>query len=94
MIMILPQKYLPKHACKEGLSDAISGAAVVFANAMKGKEKDQERPISVVSSSVSLGQSVELRMKNYEQLRYLQELYDDRILTAEEYQEQKQLIIT
>ena len=33
-------------------------------------------------------------MKNYIQLRYLQELYDDRILTAEEYQEQKQLIIT
>ena len=76
------------------MSDAISGAAVAFANAMKGKEKDQERPISAVSSGVSHGRSVELRMKNYKQLRYLQELYDDGILTAEEYQEQKQLIIT
>ena len=84
----------PKRACKESLSDVISGAAVAFANAMKGKEKDQERPIPVVSSGVSPGRSVELRMKNYEQLRYLQELYDDGILTAEEYQEQKQLIIT
>jgi hypothetical protein len=37
---------------------------------------------------------VELRIKNYEQLRYLQQLYNDGILTAEEYHEHKQLIIT
>ncbi|ETW92414.1 MAG: hypothetical protein ETSY2_53485 [Candidatus Entotheonella gemina] len=33
-------------------------------------------------------------MKNYEQLRYLQQRYDDGILTGEEYQEQQQLVIT
>ena len=32
-------------------------------------------------------------MKNYEQLRYLQQLYDDGILSTEEYREQKELII-
>ena len=49
---------------------------------------------SVVPSGTSPGRSVELRIKNYEQLRYLQQLYNDGILTAEEYHEQKQLIIT
>jgi len=38
--------------------------------------------------------SVELRMKNYEQLRYLQQLLDDKILTDSEYTEQKQAILT
>ena len=79
---------------RESFSDAISGAAVTFASALKGREKGQEQPTSVVRSGTSPGRSVELRMKNYEQLRYLQQLYDDGILTGEEYQEQKQLIIT
>ena len=84
----------PKRARRESLSEAMSGAAVAFADALKGKEKDEKRQGSVVTSGISPGRSVELRMKNYEQLRYLQQLYDDGILTREEYQEQKQLIIT
>ena len=32
-------------------------------------------------------------MKNYEQLRYVQQLYDDGILCEEEYAEQKQDIL-
>ena len=82
----------PKRARRESLSEAMSGAAVVFADALKGKEKDEKHQGSVVKSGISPGRSVELRMKNYEQ--YLQQLYDDGILTREEYQEQKQLIIT
>ena len=54
----------PKRARRESLSDAISGAAVAFAGALKGREKDQEQPTSVVPSGTS-GRSVEL---NYEQL--------------------------
>ena len=84
----------PKRSRRESFSDAISGAAVAFAGALKEREKGQEQPTSVVPSGTSPGRSVELRMKNYEQLRYLQQLYDDGILTGEEYQEQKQLIIT
>ena len=44
-------------------------------------------------TEVSPRKSVELRMKNYEQLRYLQKLFDDRILNTKEYAEQKQSII-
>lgn len=84
----------PKRTRRESFSDAISGAAVAFADAIKGKEKSNKSQGSATSSGVSPGRSVELRMKNYEQLRYLQQLYVDSILTTEEYEEQKQLIIT
>jgi len=33
-------------------------------------------------------------MKNYEQLRYLQSLYEDGILNKDEYDEQKKNILT
>ena len=84
----------PKRGSRESFLDASNGAVVAFADALKGREKNQERPTSVVPSGISPGQSVELRMKNYKQLCYLQQLFDDGILTGEEYQEQKQLIIT
>ena len=42
---------------------------------------------------VSPGKAVDLRMKNYEQLRYLQQLYEDGILDQKEYMEQKQDIL-
>ena len=42
---------------------------------------------------VSPGKAVDLRMKNFEQLRYLQQLYDDGILDQKEYMEQKQDIL-
>lgn len=42
---------------------------------------------------VSPGKAVDLRMKNYEQLRYLQQLYEDGVLDQKEYIEQKQDIL-
>ena len=42
---------------------------------------------------VSPGKVVDLWMKNYEQLRYLQQLYEDGILDQKEYMEQKQDIL-
>ena len=39
---------------------------------------------------VSPGKAVDLPMKNYEQLCYLQKLYEDGILDQKEYAEQKQ----
>lgn len=44
--------------------------------------------------SMSPSKAVELRMKNFEQLRYLQQLFDDKILTEKEYSEQKQNILS
>lgn len=66
------------------LSEAINGAAVAFSNICK----NEKPPDSVVLTS-----AVELRMKNFEQLRYLQQLYDDNILSCTEYTEQKQKIL-
>ena len=39
------------------------------------------------------GRAVDLRMKNYQQLRYLQQLYEDNILNENEYAEQKRSIL-
>ena len=86
---------------QESLSDTISEAAVSIVHALSGsssKEKEKE-PITPsktasVSIGVSPGKSVELRMKNFEQLRYLQQLYEDHILDESEYQEQKRNILT
>ena len=42
---------------------------------------------------MSPGKSVELRMKNLQQLRYVQELYEEKILSEPEFIEQKQMIL-
>ena len=85
---------------RESLSDTISEAAVSIGHALsestkeKGKEQDTPTKSASVSIGISPGKSVELRMKNFEQLRYLQQLYEDHILDESEYKEQKQNILT
>lgn len=83
----------PKRPCRESLSDALSGAAVSFAKAFNGEQPNtctssSGPPHSCLSSSTSLGVSsgkeVELRMKNNEQLCYLQQLFDDGILSQQD----------
>lgn len=66
----------PERARRESLSDALSGAAIAVVDALKGKE---EPSTPVMPSGISPGRSVELRMKNNEQMRYLQQLYDGGI---------------
>lgn len=53
------------------------------------------QPNIITSSTcgVSPGKSIDLRMKNLEQLRYIQQLYEDNILTDIEFKEQKQNIL-
>ena len=93
-----PQPKKPRK--QESLSDTISEAAVSIVHALsgsskeKGKEQDNPTKSASVSLGVSPGKSVELRMKNFEQLRYLQQLYEDHILDEDEYKEQKQKILT
>ena len=86
----------PKKAKHESLSDALTGAAVAFAHAFKGNtslaQSPSEMPITAVG--MSPGKAVDLRMKNFEQLRYLQQLYDDGILTMKEFEEQKERILS
>ena len=45
------------------------------------------------SLGVSPGKAVELWMKHFQQLRYLQQLFEDGILTQQEFVEQKRSII-
>ena len=85
---------------KESLSDALAGAAVAFATAMSGskdqlhstqpqRDHDSDNPFSGPAPAVSPGKTVELRMKNYQQLRFLQQLFEDGILDEKEFTEQK-----
>ena len=63
---------------KELLTEALAGAAVAFASAMFGGNQKQEVCSSghlEFSTSVAVlpGKTVELRMKNYEQLQVIQQ---------------------
>lgn len=77
----------------ESLSDAIGGVALVIVKALKEDTATKGCKSSMSTSTVSPTKSVELRMKNFEQLRYLQQLFEDGIITQEEYAEQKQSIL-
>ena len=87
----------PKRAHKESFSDAISGAAVAIVKALSDSKKEgNETPQSssgTLGPGVSPSKAVDLRMKNYQQLRYLQQLYEDNILDEKEYLEQKNSIL-
>ena len=87
---------------KESLTDALAGAAVAFASAMSGGkcQSTKSSTTSLLDSgpgpsipAVSPGKAVELRMKNYQQLRYLQQLFEDGILDEKEFAEQKGKIL-
>ena len=102
--MILLTESEPKNV--RSLSDALAGAAVAFASAVTGTNKPQDHGptkaggadrVSLESASgacMSPGKVVELRMKNFEQLRYLQQLFEDGILSDTEYTEQKRSILS
>ena len=83
---------------KDSLSDALAGAAVAFAQVVSSKDATTKSPsVSLQHTGsgqgVSPAKAVELRMKNYEQLRYLQQLFDDGVLTEKEFSEQKRDIL-
>ena len=85
---------------QSSLSDAISGAAVAFANALKDGNSSTTATTEKTSSSgmhvhsISPTKAVDLRMKNFEQLKYLQQLFDDGILSEKEYSELKLNILS
>ena len=90
-------KQVAKKARQESLTEALSGAAVTFAKCFKGDNNmPAQDPLTAVPSrspGFSPGKTIELRMKNYEQLRYLQQLVADGILTEKEYGEQKEKVL-
>ncbi len=64
----------------------------------KGADSGQSSsPLSQIYSNsqyVSPSKMVDVRLKNLEQLKIIQQLRDDNILTSEEYLEQKDIILT
>ena len=77
---------------QESLSDALCNAAVTFASTFSSTSGPPKTPDGP-PAGISPYKSVELRMKNFQQLRFLQQLYDG-ILTLTEYTEQKQNILS
>ena len=76
----------PKRSRQPSVSGAISGAAVAITKALGGTPmEDRSRGCC---AGVSPGKAIELHIKNYEQLRYLQELLRVGILSETEYSEQ------
>ena len=81
----------PKRQKTDTLANAFTDAARAVASVFSPPVTSSS---SVTSSvGISPGKAVELRSKNLEQLRYIQQLYEDNILSSAEYAEQKRMIL-
>lgn len=89
MIMGAP---LPKKQKQDSITTAIVGAATAFAKAISPSPPQIDGRVTTVVG-VSPGKTAEVRMKNLEQLRYIQQLMEDGILSQEEFVEQKKIIL-
>ena len=96
----------PKREKRESLADAISHAAMTFADAFQPKVQmasannslviNQTTPPKLPSTSrvgLSPGRITELRVKKLQELRELQRLLEENILSEEEFTEQKSLVL-
>ena len=83
----------PKCPKKESFTDARTSAAVAFAKAIGPSTQETPSPQHHQPSvMLSPTKSIDLRMKNLQQLRFIQQLFEDNILT-QEYIEQKRSIL-
>ena len=75
--------FIPKRAKQESLSEALTSAATAFAQAFSGSPACQKESVPPTPSSVGMSplKAADLRMKHLEQLRYLQELMEDGIIS-------------
>ena len=84
------------------LSDALCGALSPGPSSAGSSSSGSSGSLSSSGSSgshmmpfsVSPTRAVNLRMKSYEQLRYLKQLFDDGIIGDKEYKEQKEHVMT
>ena len=86
MITGTVQKSQPQ---KESLTDAFVSAATAIAKAFSPSQASVETQ----KVPFSPGKKLDLRMKNLEQLRQLQKLYEDGILSQEEFDAQKKIVV-
>lgn len=83
---------LPVIKKKESLTDVIAGAATAFAKAIN-PSSDSKNESSCSTVPPSPEKIADIRRKNLEQLKFLQQLVDDKILTETEFLEQKGIIL-
>ena len=81
-----------KRPSQPSMSNAISSAAVAITRALGGRNQEGESS-TTQQVGVSPRKAIEVRAKCYEQLRSLQRLLVDRILSQTEYTEQKNCIL-
>jgi len=93
MILGAPLPKRPKP--QESMSTALIGAATAFAKVLSPSPPSCGTPEKVSHSSIKIspGKTADIRMKNLEQLRYLQQLMEDGILSQKEFLEQKEIIM-
>ena len=100
---------LPKRQKQESISSALVDAATAFAKAISprpasplnppssGSATTPHTPTSSASAThrfgISPGRAADIRMKNLEQLRYMQHLMEDGIISQQEFVEQKHIIM-
>ena len=83
---------VPKRQKQETLSDALAGAATAFVKAFHSTATASISNTPASSVGISPGKTADIRMKNLQQLRFLQQLMEDRII-SEEFLEQKNNIL-
>ena len=93
---------IPKRARRESMHDAVVDAAKAVAQVFTGSTSQcsshtTQSSVTTTSATTSLTISpaclVNIRMKHYEQLRYLHKLFDVGILDEGEFLEQKKKIL-
>ena len=94
----IPAFNVSKRQKKENMSDVVSGAAVAICKALSPNNLLKEAGGSSsggagVNSVSSPSKVTTLRMKNYEQLKYLKQLNDEGVLNDSEYNEQKKEVM-
>ena len=76
----------------ESFSDAITNAATAFAKALS-PPPPASRTSTPPTSLCSPSKIVDVRMRNIEQLRALKQLFEDEVLTEEEFLAQKDIVL-
>ncbi len=82
-----------RQPCKESLTDVFRSAASAIADVWSPRADRTVASTPPQRVTCSPSKTVDIRMKNIEQLRSLQRLREDGILTEEEFQTQKQIVL-
>ncbi len=95
MITGMPPKCPKKDSLTEALTGAAEAVAKAFAPPPQALPVSLSNPVSTSSGGIGIspGKSADLRMKNLHQLRFIQQLYEENILSETELTEQKANIL-